>query len=132
MPRQPADVPTDGEIEILRILWRLGPASLGELCTALREEREVATTTVATMLKVMLSKGLVHRKSTTQGYRWLARLDQRSAARGMTDKLLDGVFEGSAQRLVAHLFEEGQLRASDRKALERLFASADKRRDRPN
>jgi predicted transcriptional regulator len=57
MARRASTHPTDGELEILRVLWDYGNASLGEICDALRRERDVATTTVATMLRVMLDKG---------------------------------------------------------------------------
>jgi predicted transcriptional regulator len=59
MPRPPSTHPTDGELEILRVLWDRGPLALSELCEALRRERDVATTTVATMLRIMLDKRLV-------------------------------------------------------------------------
>ena len=62
MARPPSTHPTDGELELLQILWQAGPSSLGRICTALRLRRPIATTTVATMLKVMLDKGLIRRR----------------------------------------------------------------------
>jgi BlaI family transcriptional regulator, penicillinase repressor len=106
--------PTDGELEILRVLWSAGPSALSSVCEHLRTEREVATTTVATMLKVMLDKGLVKkglvkRDGAGRGAVWSAAVTQKSAARGMVRKLVAGVFEGSAHRLATHLVEGGQL-----------------------
>jgi BlaI family penicillinase repressor len=109
MARPPASHPTDGELEILRTLWSAGPLSLSSICEALRTEREVATTTVATMLKVMLDKNLVKREGAGRGAVWSAAVTQKSAARGMVRKLVAGVFEGSAHRLATHLVEGGQL-----------------------
>ena len=101
--------PTDGELEILRVLWSAGPSALSSVCEQLRTEREVATTTVATMLKVMLDKSLVKRDGAGRGAVWSAAVTQKSAARGMVRKLVAGVFEGSAHRLATHLVEGGQL-----------------------
>jgi BlaI family penicillinase repressor len=109
MARPPATHPTDGELEILRILWSAGPSSLSAVCESLRSEREVATTTVATMLKVMLDKELVKREGAGRGAVWSAAVTQKSAARGMVRKLVANVFEGSAHRLATHLVEGGQL-----------------------
>lgn len=53
MPRPPSPHPTDVELEILQVLWSSGPSSLSGVCETLRTEREVAATTVATMLRVM-------------------------------------------------------------------------------
>ena len=121
MARSPSTHPTDGELELLQVLWQAGPCSLGQICTALRLRRPIATTTVATILKVMLDKKLVHRKRTPQGYLWSAKTTRQTAATGMVRKLVDLVFDGSAQRLVAHLLESDQISDRDRKELRRLI-----------
>ena len=121
MARPPSSHPTDGELELLQVLWQAGPCSLGQVCKALRLHRPVVTTTVATMLKIMLDKKLVRRRSTPQGYLWSAKTTQQNAATGMVRKLVDSVFDGSAQRLVAHLLESGQLNDQERKELRRLI-----------
>ena len=121
MARPASQHPTDGELEILRALWDRGPASLSELCESLRREREVATTTVATMLRVMLDKGLVRRKPAARGHQWSAAVTQSAAARSMVGKLVDGVFDGSAGRLVAHLVEGGQLTTKELNELRALI-----------
>jgi BlaI family transcriptional regulator, penicillinase repressor len=121
MARPPSVHPTDGELEILQVFWQSGPRSLGQICSALRLQRPIATTTVATMLKVMLDKKLVRRKRTAQGYLWSAATTQNAAADGMVRKLLDKVFDGSAQRLVAHLLESDQLSNKEREELRLLM-----------
>jgi BlaI family transcriptional regulator, penicillinase repressor len=126
MARRPSSHPTDGELEVLQVLWQAGPCSLGQVCAALRLRRPIATTTVASMLKIMLAKKLVHRRNTPQGYRWSAKTTHQSAATGMVRKLIDAVFDGSAQRLVAHLLESGQLSYQQRKELRRLIDSGAK------
>jgi BlaI family penicillinase repressor len=121
MARPPSTHPTDGELELLQILWQAGPCGLGQICTALRLRRPIATTTVATILKVMLDKKLVRRRRTPRGYLWSAKTTRHSAASGMVRKLVNSVFDGSAQRLVAHLLESDQLSDRERKELRRLI-----------
>jgi len=107
---RPASVhPTDRELEILRVLWADGSTALSTLCETLRKEREVATTTIATMLKVMREKGLVRRLGSGRGAQWTATISQEKTAKKMVGKLVDHVFEGSVDRLAAHLIEGGQL-----------------------
>ena len=124
MARPASQHPTDGELEILRVLWDRGPSSLGDICTALREERPVATTTVATMLRVMLDKKLVRRKQVARGLQWSAAVSHAAAAGSMIGKLIDGVFDGSAQRLVAHLVEGGKLSDNELSELHALMKSS--------
>ena len=128
MARSQSDHPTDGELELLQVLWQAGPCGLGQICTALRLRRPVATTTVATMLTVMLEKKLVHRKRSPQGYLWSAKATRQIAATGMIRKVVDLVFDGSAQRLVAHLLESEQLSDRDREELRRLMDHEQKTR----
>ncbi len=109
MARSASVHPTDGELKILRVLWAEGPSALSSVCESLREERDVATTTVATMLRLMLDKGLVKRQGAGRGALWAAAVTHKRAARGMVRKLVDGVFDGSADRLVTHLVEGDQL-----------------------
>jgi predicted transcriptional regulator len=123
MARTPSPHPTDGELEILQVLWDTGPATLGQICTALRRQRQVATTTVATMLKVMLNKGLVKRTHGPRAALWAAKVSRRATATNLVRRLLDRVFDGSAQWLVAHLLEAGQLSETDRRELRRLLDS---------
>jgi predicted transcriptional regulator len=123
MARPASQTPTDGELEILRVLWERGPSSLGDVCMALRRGRDVATTTVATMLRVMFDKGLVRRKRERRGHQWSAAVTHAAAARSMVGKLVDGIFDGSAQRLVTHLVEGGQLSAEELAELRTLINS---------
>jgi predicted transcriptional regulator len=123
MARPASQHPTDGELEILRVLWEHKSATLGQVCQALRADRDVATTTVATMLGVMLDKGLVRRKKTERGNQWSAAVTHAAAAKGMVGKLVDGVFDGSAGRLVTHLVEGGKLSLDELADLRSLLAS---------
>ena len=68
MARPPSVHPTDAELEILKVLWDAGPSELGKIATALNRGRAVATTTVATTLKVMLQKGSVGRSDGPRGH----------------------------------------------------------------
>ncbi len=68
-------------MEILKVLWELGPSALGEVCEAVQRIRPVAKTTVATMLGVMLRKGLAKRRQGKRSYIWLAGINQEKTAK---------------------------------------------------
>jgi predicted transcriptional regulator len=131
MPRPPSVQPTDGELEILRVLWDAGPASLSALCEVLRRERAVAATTVATMLRVMSDKGLVRREGSGRGATWSAAVSQQKTQRGMVRRLVDRVFDGAADRLVAHLVEGGELSDKQLAELRQLIDSRQKNSSLP-
>jgi predicted transcriptional regulator len=128
MARPPSDQPTDGELEILKVLWELGPVGLGQIHGALHERRGVAITTVATMLKMMLAKELVERGDGPRGYLWTARVSRKAAVSGLIGKLVQHVFDGSARRLVAHLVEEGELDEREREGIVELLRAEAKKK----
>ena len=120
MARPPSRHPTDTELEILHVLWRAGPATLGAVHDELLKGREVAKTTVATMLKLMLDKRLVRRVEGRRGYLWSAAVSRQKTASDMLGKLIAGVFDGSAQRMVAHLVEAGEITEAELDQMGRL------------
>jgi BlaI family transcriptional regulator, penicillinase repressor len=127
MARPPSSQPTDGEMEILNVLWAIGPAELGRIRAAVQTKRPVATTTIATMLKVMHDKKLVKRSNGDRGYVWSARVSRARTATDLVRKVLDHVFDGSAHRLVAHLLEEKGLDSLERNEIRKLLESYDAR-----
>lgn len=129
MVRPPSDQPTDAELEILKVLWELGPAGLGQVHGAIQGKRQVALTTIATTLKTMLAKGLVAREDGPKGYLWSAAATRKATATGLLGKLVQHVFDGSAWRLVAHLIQEGALDDRERAEIEAMLKA---REDRPS
>lgn len=125
MARPPSAHPTDAELEILKVLWDAGPSELGSIVSALNRARPVATTTVATTLKVMVQKGWVERGDGPRGYRWSARVGREQTTSGLLRRLVDRVFDGSAGRLVARLIEDRALSAGDREEIRRLLGSGE-------
>lgn len=123
MARPASTQPTDGELEILKVLWERGPCGLKQVCDGLRQSRPVATTTVATMLKMMQDKGLVARGEGegTRGSVYSARVSREVASSGLVRRLVDLVFDGSARRLVAHMLENEALSDRDRAEIRRLL-----------
>ena len=128
MARPATPHPTDAEIEILKVLWELGPSTLGEVYEAVQKSRTVAKTTVATTLGVMLRKGLAKRRRGKRSYIWLAGINQEKTAKQVAQRLLDQVFDGSARQLVVHLIDSGDLSERDLDAIRRLMDEYQKSR----
>lgn len=128
MARIASTHPTDRELEILQFLWEAGPSSLSEVREGLSRGRPVAATTVASMLKIMSDKGQVERTPETK---WRAIVSRRNAGKGMLDRLLNVVFDGSAQRLVAHVVESHPLSDEEIQELRKLLEEQPRRSSGP-
>jgi len=92
--------PTDSELAILRVLWRLGPSTVRQVHDALPRRDPAGYTTTLKLLQIMTEKGLVTRDETLRAHVYSARLAREETQSQLVGDLLDRAFEGSASRLV--------------------------------
>lgn len=100
--------PTDAELEILRVLWNHGPATVREVHTVLQESRATGYTTVLKLLQIMHEKGLVRRDESSRAHVYESAVSRTATENGLIDTLIDKAFEGSASRLVLRALAAGQ------------------------
>ena len=93
--------PTEGELSILRVLWRLGPSTVREVHEVLNPDKPTAYTTTLKLLQIMADKGLVQRDESKRAHVYEAREVATTQAQ-LFDDLVERVFAGSAARLVMH------------------------------
>lgn len=110
------------ELELLKQLWKLGPASVREIQESLPEKDRPAYTTVQTIMYRMEEKKAVRRvKKIGNAHIFEALLTKSSVYRRLIDDLLD-LFGGSPEPVMEHLVESGKLSLADLKAAERALA----------
>ena|SRR5438132_8797776 len=106
------------ELEIMEILWKLGESSVREVQEAIHERKRPAYTTVQTIFARLEEKKAVRRtRKIGNAFLFEPLISRRSVYRRIIDDFLD-LFGGSAQPVVARLFETGKLTLEDLKALE--------------
>ncbi len=110
MPRRRnEDAPlTPLELEIMNVLWEAGPANV-QTVQARLHTRELAYTTVQTMLNVLHRKGRVKRQLKDRAYIYRPVLSRQKAVRQAVGEMLDRFFGGSADSLVLSLVETRKL-----------------------
>ena len=91
---------TESELEILQLLWRLGPSSVRTINDELNKTKNTGYTTTLKIMQIMAEKGLVTRIKDGRNHIYSAAVEQQAAQRQLLDKLLNGVFGGSASKLV--------------------------------
>lgn len=115
---------TEAELEIMHVLWKASPATVRQVHSALVQERDVAYTTVATMLRILADKGFasVDKSGRTLVYAPTVAA-QRYEKRGVRD-LVERLFHGDAVGMVRSLVETDSLSHEDLTAIEALIAAA--------
>lgn len=119
MARRTSKHPTELELEILKILWRVGPAPVREVRDALAARRDLAYTSVMTTMSIMTKKGYLRRRKEGTGYVYEAKLERETAAGEMLHDVVERVFDGSAAAAMLHLLKTGDI---DEAELARLRA----------
>jgi predicted transcriptional regulator len=93
-------LPTDAELAILGVLWRLGPATVREVHEALAPVQSTGYTTVLKLMQIMAQKGLVRRDESQKSHVYRAVTGEEQTQRRLLGELMDKAFAGSASRLV--------------------------------
>ena len=92
--------PTQAELEILRVLWQLGPSSVRDVQQTMSGTRTTGYTTVLKLLQIMARKGLVERDERERTHVYRAALAQEQTQRQLLTDLLERAFDGSASQLI--------------------------------
>jgi predicted transcriptional regulator len=121
MPRPASSQPTDVELQILRILWDLGPSPVRAIHQRLQAEKGTNYSTTVKMLAVMLQKGLVKRDEAAQPHVYRAALSRAKAGKRMLSDLIDKVYEGSAMSLVLQALCSRKATQAERDEIRRLL-----------
>jgi BlaI family penicillinase repressor len=96
------------ELEIMNVLWETGPANV-QTVQARIQGRDLAYTTVQTMLNVLHRKGKVKRRLKDRAYLYRPVLSRQNAVAQAVGDMLDRFFGGSADGLVLSLVETRKL-----------------------
>ena len=108
MPRPASAQPTEVEMQILRILWELGPSPVREIHRRLNAAKGTNYSTTVKMLAVMLQKRLVKRDEDAQPHVYRPVHTRAKTGKRMLDDLIEKVYEGSAMSLVLQALSSGK------------------------
>ena len=113
------------EIEIMNVLWEISPATVQTVQRRLR--RELAYTTVQTMLNVLVRKKKARRTLKDRAYYYRPAVKRDQVAGSAVEDLINRLFDGSAESLVMSLVESRQLTPEKLERLQRMLKAREER-----
>lgn len=118
--------PTGRELEILKVLWELGPSSVRHVHEALQEATAevIAFNTVQTLLRIMANKQLVSFHASGRTFIYTSRYSRDESA----SRFVEHVFDGAASELVSALLQSERLTTAELERMHLLIAAARKER----
>ena len=117
MPKRP----TAAELAILHVLWTRGPSTVREVHELLQAEKPTGYTTVLKLLQIMAEKDLVRRDEKPRAHIYRARILRAQTQARLVRDLVDGVFGGSASRLVMQALSSKRSSARELAEIRRLL-----------
>lgn len=115
---------TELQLAMMKVLWEQGEVSVLDLHDALRAERKIAQSTVATLLTRMEKKGLVTHRQDGRQYLYRALVSEGSVRRSVVAEvsgLFGRLFEGDVTEMVSHLLHQSDVEADDLARLRQMI-----------
>lgn len=129
-PRDDRPRPTDGELEILEALWRIGPATVRRVHDEFvaRRGNPVGYTTVLKLMQIMTDKGLLRRDTSSRSHVYEPAVSAESTQRGLVRDLIDRAFAGSAAQLVQRAIDERDVTPEEIARIREMLATLEDQR----
>jgi len=115
---------TETELELMMILWRLGEGSVADVIEQLPKKRNLAYTSVSTILRILEQKEIVKTRKEGRGHVYIPILEKTDYEVKTVKHVVDRVFDGTPVALVRQLLDSVKLNDADLKELKNLIDRA--------
>lgn len=115
---------TETELELMTILWKLGEGSVNDVLEHLPKERNLAYTTVSTILRILEQKGVLKTRKEGRGHIYIPKIKKADYEAKTLKHVVDRVFDGTPVALVRQLLDTVKLNETELKELRKLIDEA--------
>jgi BlaI family transcriptional regulator, penicillinase repressor len=116
---------TDLQLAIMRVLWDRAEATVVEVQTRLRPERDLAQTTIATLLSRLEKRGVVEHRLDGRQFVYRPLVTEQEVRRSMVSELTTLLFDGRPEALMSHLLRSREMAPGDLDRVKRMIADAE-------
>ena len=92
--------PTESELDILKILWERGEATVRGVHEELSKSKDAGYTTTLKLMQIMHEKGMVARDESSKTHKYSPLLSQEKTRQQFMGRMIDTLFQGSSSQLV--------------------------------
>lgn len=104
---------TELQFALMRVLWDRGEATVADIHAAIQPERDLAQTTVATLLSRLARRGVIGFRTVTRQYVYFPLVSEEEIRRAMVKEMTELLFDGDAAELVTHLLASREIAPGD-------------------
>lgn len=115
---------TETELELMTILWKLNEGTVSEVMEQLPKQRDLAYTSVSTILRILEQKGILKTRKEGRGHIYIPQLKKSDYESKAVKHVVERVFDGTPVALVRQLLDTHKLNESDLQELKKLIDQA--------
>jgi BlaI family transcriptional regulator, penicillinase repressor len=123
MPPPSLPKPTDAELEVLTVLWSIGPATVRQVHDVITRRRKAQYSTILKFMQIMDEKGLVSRDSSERAHVYKAARPREWTQRQIAGDVLERAFHGSTKELMMGALSASKASAEELAELQRFLNS---------
>ncbi len=117
--------PTKSELEILQVLWELGPSTVRYVNDELLKQKDVNYTTTLKLMQIMADKGILKRDESQMKHIYRVAEAEEKTKEHLLDKFVDAMYKGSASKLVMQLLGNKKTSAQELAEIKDLLKKLD-------
>ncbi|HEY4212647.1 MAG TPA: BlaI/MecI/CopY family transcriptional regulator [Steroidobacteraceae bacterium] len=100
---------TATELEMMSVIWRLGPCTVSQVQEALKPDRDLAYTSISTIIRILEQKGFVNSEKVGRGHHYSAAISKQDYQALSLEELLSKVFDDTPSLVVQRLLDSDRL-----------------------
>jgi len=108
------------ELELMKVIWDKGKATVQEVKDALKSKRPLAYTTILTMLSILERKKFLKHKKAGRAYVYYPAVSEKETRSSLVRDLINRVFRGSPELLLVSILEEEKVSPDELKRLREM------------
>jgi predicted transcriptional regulator len=113
---------TEVELELMSILWRIGEGSVSDVIEQLPKDRELAYTSVSTILRILEQKSVLSVRKEGRGHIYIPVLEKSDYEAKTVKHVIERVFDGAPVVLVRQLLDSGNVGEKELAELRKLIS----------
>jgi predicted transcriptional regulator len=115
------------QLAFMRVLWDRGPSTVADVHAELATSRDLAPTTVATVLSRLEKRGLITHRTSGRQFIYRAVVSEQQVRRSMLSRVVEYLFEGDVTAVLSHLLSAREIDAEDLAEIKALIAEKERK-----
>jgi predicted transcriptional regulator len=118
--------PTESELEVLKVLWQMGRATVKQVNEEINKTKETGYTTTLKIMQIMFEKGLVSKNADGKQHIFEAKIGEEDTQKSLLNRFIDSTFQGNAMSLVMQAMGNHHASEEELSELKKLIQQLEK------